>query len=56
MTLPTVLVELSSLTRQAYDVAVDADRLDVAVELEKLGGAIAVLIAKSLRGTLEKAS
>lgn len=51
--LPAALIKLSEATQEAYDIALDANRTEVATELRKLCDAVAALIAKSLRSDLE---
>lgn len=54
--LPAALVKLSEATQEAYGIALDANRTEIATELRKLGEAVAVLIAKSLRNELARVS
>lgn len=54
--LPAALIKLSEAMREAYQIALDANRTEVATELRRLGEAVAVLITKALRGSLGSAS
>ena len=54
--LPAALVKLSEATQEAYNIALDANRTEVATELRVLGQQVATLLAKSLRGDLGRVS